>query len=184
MLESLLNFEERAAFSDPVFLVVPGLGLAILGLFIWLGGFGFRKSLAAIIGGIGGSVGGYFITNQNTIMSLLLGMTAAIIAVIFEGALTKGSFWRRLLAALLCSVLGVAFIFTGMTLLLLYKGVTAISYISYQLPFYGSIFAAMAIFGIIVHLSLCQHTRKKIRKKKEADEIEEAKEKPLSWRGK
>ncbi len=183
MLESLLNFEERALLLEPIALIGPGLGLAILGLFIWLGGFGFRKSLAAIVGGIGGMASGYFFTERNALIAILSGVTAAIIAAIFGSGLIKGSFGLRFITSVLCSALGAGFIFVGMTLLLIYKGAGPINYISCRVPLFSGIFIAMTIFGTIEHLVLCRRSKAKSGKKKEKDNSEDdSKEKPLSWR--
>ncbi len=182
MFEILLKFEEKAVLLDSIVLIASGIACVILGLFIWLGGFGFRKSLAALVGAAIGGISGYFITGLNTVLTIVFGITAAVIAVVFEDALTSGSFGWRLVSALLCSTLGALLIFTGMILLLIYKGTGPISYISYKVPFFSSVFAAMILFGTIEHLLLCQRIKEKRKKEKSDNRDEESSKKSLSWR--
>ena len=43
MLEVLESLERLSVRLSPIVLVLPGLVLAGLGLFVWLGGLGFRR---------------------------------------------------------------------------------------------------------------------------------------------
>jgi len=64
MLEILQDFESAVGGDvglSPLVLIGPGLVCVIVGLFIWLGGLGFRKLLVAVVGVIIGSMCGFFI---------------------------------------------------------------------------------------------------------------------------
>jgi hypothetical protein len=87
MLEILQDFE--SAFGgrvrlSPVVLVGPGLFCVIAGLFIWLGGLGFRKILVAVVGAITGGTCGFFAIGQNIISAAFTAALAAALAMLFE----------------------------------------------------------------------------------------------------
>ena len=84
MLEMFQNFEQAATKLAPLTLIVPGLAAIIVGLFIWLGGLGFRRLLIAIVGAVSGGFGGYFLVGQNIITAVVIAGIAALIAMIFE----------------------------------------------------------------------------------------------------
>jgi hypothetical protein len=84
MLEIALNFEEAAAGFEPMVLIVPGLLAVLAGLFIWLGGFGIRKVLVAVIGAVSGWACGFFMTGGHIILVVVFAVVAAVIAVMFE----------------------------------------------------------------------------------------------------
>jgi len=83
MPESLRNFERVAVSFSPIVLIGLGLAAVLFGLFLWIGGLGFRKILVAILGAVSGSICGFFIIGHN-IIALVLTATAAAIAVILE----------------------------------------------------------------------------------------------------
>lgn len=84
MLEIFQNFEQITGRLSPVILIVPGLILVLAGLFIWLGGLGFRKTLVVIIGAVGGGTCGFLVTGSNVILTLFSAVLCAVIAVLFE----------------------------------------------------------------------------------------------------
>ena len=43
MFEILQNFEQTVTRFDPIVLTGPGVATVIIGLFVWLGGLGFKK---------------------------------------------------------------------------------------------------------------------------------------------
>jgi len=100
MLEILLNFEQIAKLFDPKFLIGLGLAAVLAGLFLWIGGLGFRKILAAILGMVSGGICGLFIIGHNIIAVALAAITA-VIAVIFEKV------FILILAAALAAVSGL-----------------------------------------------------------------------------
>ena len=72
MLEILQDLESAICGTvrlSPVVLVGPGLIFVIAGLFIWLGGLGFRKQLVAVAGAITGGICGFFAIGQNIILA-------------------------------------------------------------------------------------------------------------------
>lgn len=91
------------------------------------------------------------------------------------------SFWRPA-SALSCATLGTILIFTGMVLLLLYKGSALISGICRKAPFYGSIFIAMTAFGTVVQLLLCRRAKKRSIRKKQVEDKGEPEKTGQGWR--
>ena len=65
MLQILQEFEQTAARFSPVVLIAPGVVAVIIGLFIWLGGLGFKKVLVVILGAVAGWLCGFFIGARN-----------------------------------------------------------------------------------------------------------------------
>jgi len=104
MLEILQDFEYalggRVRLS-PVVLVGPGLVCVIAGLFIWLGGLGFRKILVAVAGAITGGICGFFAIGQNIISAAFTAALAAALAMLFE----------RIFITILTAALAAAFAF-------------------------------------------------------------------------
>jgi hypothetical protein len=102
MLEIAQHLEQIAVRFDPIVLIGPGLAAILLGLFIWLGGLGFRGTLVAIIGAVSGGVCGFLITNRNIVPATVSAGIAAVIAIIFE------KIFITILAGVLAAVLGFA----------------------------------------------------------------------------
>jgi hypothetical protein len=87
MLEILQDFESAISGTvrlSPIVLVGPGLVCVIAGLFIWLGGLGFRKVLVAVAGAITGGICGFFAIGQNIISAAFTAALAAALAMLFE----------------------------------------------------------------------------------------------------
>jgi len=87
MLEILHDLEYALGGTvrlSPVVLVGPGLVCVIAGLFIWLGGLGFRKILVAVAGAITGGICGFFAIGQNIISAAFTAALAAALAMLFE----------------------------------------------------------------------------------------------------
>ena len=104
MLQILQDLESAiggTAGLSPVVLLGPGLVCVIAGLFIWLGGLGFRKLLLPTAGAITGAVCGFFIIGQN------------LISVVFSAALAAGiaTILDRLFIAILTAALAAVFAF-------------------------------------------------------------------------
>ena len=102
MFEILQDFEQMAAWFSPIVLVGPGLTAVIVGLFVWLGGLGFRKVLVTVLGAVSGGICGFFIIGQNIVATALLAVVAALIAIILQ------RIFITILAACLAAVLGFA----------------------------------------------------------------------------
>jgi hypothetical protein len=74
-------------------------------------------------------------------------------------------------------------VFAGMISLLLHKGAAPVSSIRARPSFYTAVFMAMAVFGTIEQLLLCQPAQAQSEKKKQAGNDEQgAKSKRRSWR--
>ncbi len=104
MLEIAEHLEQTAVWFKPVVLIGPGLVAVLLGLFVWLGGLGFRKALAAIIGAVSGGICGFFISGRNVVPVVISAGVAAVIAIIFE------KIFIIILTGVLAAVLGFAFL--------------------------------------------------------------------------
>lgn len=104
MLRILQDFETAiggAVRLSPVVLVGLGLAVVIIGLFIWLGGLGFRKLLVAVAGTICGGICGFFAIGQNIVSAAFAAALAAALAMVFE----------RLFIAILTAALAAVFAF-------------------------------------------------------------------------
>ncbi|MFA5239339.1 MAG: hypothetical protein WC476_06480 [Phycisphaerae bacterium] len=268
MFEIARQLEKTAVWFNPAVLIVPGLAAVLLGLFVWLGGLGFRKVLVGIVGAISGGACGFFISGRNMAPAMVSAGVTAFIAIVFEkmfiailaGVLAAvlgfavlarpyiesedglneygskdrtmtldtqqsieaakryiadfaveikrifskmpiykhaitaaiviifiaaGFFLNRLTSAFCCAALGTTLIFTGMILLLLYKGAAPISSIFQGQLLYPGIFGAMTVFGMAEQLLLCQRINERLtRKKPKNKNREESEELSPSWRNK
>jgi len=104
MLEIFQNFESAVgtpAKLNPAVLIGPGLAAVLLGLFIWLGGMGFRRLLAATIGLVTGAICGFFIAGRNGFAAVALAVLTLALAIVFQ----------RIFIALLAAALATAFAF-------------------------------------------------------------------------
>lgn len=86
------------------------------------------------------------------------GTGLAAVIVVFA-ALTVS----RLYITVFSSLIGSAIIFTGMIILLFYKGSRPINYIAERPLFYAMVFAAMIIFGTVTQLILSPPAAKQIK---------------------
>ena len=84
MFEIFQNFEQIAQGLHPLVLIGQGLAAVLIGLFVWLGGLGFRKVLVTVTGAVSGAILGSFVIGSNTIMIMVLIVVGAVIAVIFQ----------------------------------------------------------------------------------------------------
>ncbi len=88
MVEVLKTFEQVAGRFNPLVLVVPGLVLVALGLFVWLGGLGFRRALFALVGAAVGGIAALLAVSENGVVAGALAMAAAVLAALFQRAFT------------------------------------------------------------------------------------------------
>ena len=84
MLEVFENFERVAGRLSPIVLVLPGLILTVLGLFVWLGGLGFRRPLLGLVGGLAGVAGAFFLVTQKPAIIALSALAVAFLAAVFQ----------------------------------------------------------------------------------------------------
>ncbi len=269
MLEVLQNFQSDSGVLSPIALVVPGLIAVVVGLFVWLGGLGFRKLLFALLGVIIGATLGFFVIGQNIVAVVISAAVVAVITLFFQRLLiavltavlvaaiafailaranvgeatetrqehsagilrsgetlsigasieaTKayavdfgeairqvfsrmrvyqwlimaalaavcfvaGIFLWRLSTAFCCATMGTMLIFTGMVLLLLYKGSEPITKIDSKAPFYAGVFVVMTAFGTVEQLLLYRSKSRHLKRKAKATPEEQEPEKTKqSWR--
>ncbi len=102
MLEIARQLERTAVWFNPVVLIGPGLACVLLGLFVWLGGLGFRRALVAIVGAVSGGICGFFISGRNIVPAMVSAGLAAVIAIIFE------KIFIAVLTGVLAAILGFA----------------------------------------------------------------------------
>ena len=84
MLEIARDIEQTAASFSPVLSIALGLACVTAGLFVWLGGLGFRKLLVVIVGAVAGAIVGSFIASRNLVSAMASVALAAGLALIFE----------------------------------------------------------------------------------------------------
>ena len=103
MLETIQNFESvmgPAARDYPLYAIAPASAAVVAGLFVWLGGLGFKRVLMAIAGAAGGAAGGYFAIGRGVVPAAVSAVVAAGIAALFERV------FIALLAAILVAIIG------------------------------------------------------------------------------
>lgn len=104
-------------------------------------------------------------------MSLRCIVTIIVIAVVL---IAISFFLWSLVSAFCWSCMGTLFVFSGMILLLIYKGSAPVKFVSSAPAFYGSVFAAMVAFGTAEQYLLCRPPAKK-QKAKSGEKISEKK---------
>jgi hypothetical protein len=157
------ELEASAAQIRPILLIGPGIAAGIVGIIIWLAGSNFRKTSFALIGLTAGGLLGYFSTGKSINHAIGFGAAGAIIFAIIAILLSGRSILMRLLSALILSVLGTALAFTGLILLLIYKGSEPVTYIVQKQYFFAAVFAIMAGFGTIEQLLFCKKAKKSLK---------------------
>lgn len=100
MFEIARQLEQTAVWFEPAVLIVPGIAAVLFGLFVWLGGLGFRRVLVAIAGAVSGGTCGYFISGQNVMPAVVSAGVAMVVAIILERIFII--ILTGLLAAILC----------------------------------------------------------------------------------
>jgi hypothetical protein len=88
MVDVFRSFEQVAGRLDPLVLVLPGLVTVALGLFVWLGGLGFRRALFALLGATAGGVTALLIVSRNGLIAGASALAAAFLAAMFQRAFT------------------------------------------------------------------------------------------------
>jgi len=117
MVEVLKSFEQATAWFRPIVVVLPGLAATALGLFVWLGGLGFRRLLLGVLGAVIGALGTCAVLGRNPAAMVLTGLVGAVIALVF----------RRFFAAALLSAQGgfATFLIVGWPYLAVSSGTLA-----------------------------------------------------------
>ncbi len=102
MLEIAQNFEQIAVRFNSALLVGAGLTAVLAGLFVWLAGLNFSRTLAAIAGAIIGGICGFFTTSQNVMSVAVFAAAGTLVAMLFQKV------FLALLAAALAAALAFA----------------------------------------------------------------------------
>jgi hypothetical protein len=102
MFEIARQLEQTGVRFNPAVLIWPGLACVLLGLFVWLGGLGFRRALVAIVGAVSGGICGFFISGRNIVPATVSAGLAAVIAIMLE------RIFIAILAGVLAAILGFA----------------------------------------------------------------------------
>lgn len=105
MLEILQNFERALSKLAPIVVILPGLAAVVAGLFVWLGGLGFKRLLAGLIGAVAGGSAGFFLGTHNVVSIAIAGAIVALIAIMFE----------RVFIVIVAAALMAAFVFVVLT---------------------------------------------------------------------
>jgi hypothetical protein len=149
MLEIAQNFEQMAAEFSTIVLIASGLACLIGGLFIWLGGLGFRKLLVALVGGLAGGICAFFLAGQNVIPALVSAALAACLAVVFE----------RLFITIVTAALAAVFAFAVLAEVYNADFSNGFKHACLQMPLHSwAIIAALIVIFILAELHLWRLT--------------------------
>jgi hypothetical protein len=84
MFEIARQLEQTAVWFEPAVLIVPGIAAVLFGLFVWLGGLGFRRILVAIAGAVSGGICGFFVSGQNIMPAVVSAGVVMVFAIILD----------------------------------------------------------------------------------------------------
>lgn len=84
MFELAQNLEQAATGLSPIVSVLLGLAAVIAGLFVWLGGLGFRKILVAVVGAVGGGSCAFLMHGRDIMPIAIAAAIGVVVALIFE----------------------------------------------------------------------------------------------------
>jgi len=233
MLEAVQYPQQLTSYVSPAAGVTAGIIGTIAGLFVWLGGAGFKKIVAAVVGAVIGGICIFYIFHQNFFYALTCGVVIGALSGMFEkiliiflsavlaggisilflagphikqsegfrqifmelpvygwlitavvtaAAAAGGVFLKHSIRALCFSTSGVLLIFTGMIMLLSYKGSSPAEHIQARERFFIAVFALMTIFGTLLQLLLYARAEKKSITKKLAKAEKQPNATHRSWR--
>jgi len=77
-----------ASRLSPLVLIGPGLAITVLGLFVWLGGLGFRRALLALVGAVAGGFCALLVTPRSAAILVLAALVVAFVGAIFQRLFT------------------------------------------------------------------------------------------------
>jgi hypothetical protein len=89
----------------------------------------------------------------------------AILAAVGFALLVLKLYFERLATALTCSLLGTVLIFSGLVLLLIFKGSAPVAHVEQQGVSYGLVLLGMALFGTVEQLFVCRMPGRKAKEK-------------------
>ena len=84
MLEMVENFVRTVATPGPAVLIGVGVAAVLLGLFIWLGGLGFRKALVIVVGGAAGLLCAFAFIGRTPAHLVLATAVGIVLAMLLE----------------------------------------------------------------------------------------------------
>lgn len=90
------------------------------------------------------------------VIGTLAPMDSIVIAAVGAGLLAIGLLFAHPSGALACSMLGTGLVFTGLTLLLIFKGTAPIARMQQQGALYGTVALGMIAFGALEQVLLCR----------------------------
>jgi len=77
-----------ASRFSPLVLIGPGLAITVLGLFVWLGGLGFRRALLALVGAVAGGFCALLVAPQSAAIIVLATLVVAFVGAVFQRLFT------------------------------------------------------------------------------------------------
>jgi len=148
MLEFLQRFEQTANQYEPVYLIIPGIVCVLAGLFLWLGGLGFRKPLAVILGMLAGGAAGFFLGRRDLLSVAVAAPLGGFLALLFERVFTI------IVGVVLAAVIGI-FLLSDASTITSTDVVGELKDIVYQMSNqHWMIIAVMAFVALIIGLLL------------------------------
>ncbi len=84
MISILKNLEKTAENLDPVILLVPGLFFLCIGLFIWLGGAGLKRTLSVCLAAVVGAIAGFIASDANMTVTIICAISATVFALVLQ----------------------------------------------------------------------------------------------------
>ncbi len=106
----------------------------------------------------------------------------AILAAVGFGLLILKLYFDRLATAAACSVLGTVLVFSGLVLLLMFKGSAPVAHIEQQGASYGLVLLGMAVFGTLEQLLVCRRPKREAKGEEEKTPSSKG-ESNHAWRG-
>lgn len=185
ILQLTQSIQDATANCQDSAMIGGGIALTLPGLMIWLAGLSMGKIATAATGGLIGLVCGYAFIGRSNLMLGACAFGGLVAALILEQLLAtifghKSYIYNFIGAAFYASV-GTAFIFLGMILLLLFKGVEPTIHIARREQFYSILLFAMFVFGTIEQIMLCTKVNKIFIKLKPRNKQDQSQDQQ-SWR--
>ncbi|MBN2456861.1 MAG: hypothetical protein JXB29_10080 [Sedimentisphaerales bacterium] len=131
--------EELATQLNPLVLGCLGLTFLVSGLFVWLGGLGFRKILAAVAGAVSGGICGFFVIDKNPAWTILLSAAGAVIAMVFEKV------FLTILSVVLAVVIGFAILAAPYI-----ENVDSLKEAILQMPIHSWVILSILVLAVII----------------------------------
>jgi hypothetical protein len=154
ILEIIENLERSASSMGQVQQVSSGIVCILIGLVSWLAGLKLKRILVPLAVMAAAGLICYFLKGKNVNLSAVVAAVAFIIAIILQFILISDSVIWNWLLSFVFSVLGAVLFFTGLILLISYKGSDPAYLIRQRQNYYAAVFVLMVVFGAIVQVLL------------------------------